>query len=522
MSSACSKPGLLIATITLLSQLNTFGQPNMKNDGYNKLLYPNGKVASEGFTKDGKPDGFWKNYYESGAIKSSGNRKDMLLDGIWKFYNEDSTLSTEISYQADKRNGYTWKYEAGKLTEKVFYVENKKQGEGLSFYETGEMKTRVTYLDDLKDGEGFEYDKDGRIIALLKFNKDLMVSRDEINRFNKDKQKQGKWVEFHENGINKLVGPYTEGKKNGIFKEYDKKGKLIAIYKYDEDQLAESSKDVDVLEEKKTYYQSAKVKTSATYRDGKLQGFLKEFDENGKLINSSKYDQDVKLAEGIIDSLAREQGLWKYFYETGELKAEGKYLDGKKIEEWKYYFRNGQLEQTGFYKKDIVNGKWMWYHENGKIHREELFKNGLQEGQATEYDRLGYMVSNGKYVEGKRIGDWFYYVGDHLEEGKYRDGNRDGVWHGYYDEEKKEKEFEGAYKDGAEDGIHTYYYPNGLVKEIREYKVGVKTGKWQFNNEDGTPYVTSDYKNNEVIKINGVPVKDKEKKEKKSGAGKTT
>ena len=33
-------------------------------DGYNKLLYPNGKVSSEGIIKDGKPDGYWKNYYE--------------------------------------------------------------------------------------------------------------------------------------------------------------------------------------------------------------------------------------------------------------------------------------------------------------------------------------------------------------------------------------------------------------------------------------------------------------------------
>ncbi len=469
--------------------LNTFAQPTMKSDGYNKLMYPNGKIASEGFTKDGKPDGFWKNYYESGAIKSSGNRKDLLLDGIWK-------------------------YEAGKISEKVYFVDNRKQGEGLTFYETGDIKSKVTYLDDLKDGEGFEYDKDGRIIALLKFNKDLMVSRDEINRYNKEKLKQGKWVEFHENGVNKLVGGYIDGRKNGIFKEYDKEGKLIAIYKYEDDQLAESSKDVDVLEERKTYYPTAKVKTSATYRDGKLQGFLKEYDENGVLINTTKFDQDVKLAEGIIDSLAREQGIWKYFYETGELKAQGKYIDGKKVDEWKYYFRNGQLEQTGFYKKDIPNGKWTWYHENAKLHREELYKNGLEDGSSTEYDRLGYLVLSGKYVEGKRVGDWFYYVGDHLEEGKYRDGNKDGLWIGYYDEDKKEKSFEGLYKDGAEDGTHTYYYPNGLVKEIRQYKVGVKAGKWLVYSEDGSPYVNSEYKAGEISKINGVPVKT-DKKEKK-------
>ncbi len=515
MSSPCLKLWSIVAAMTVVMHFNTFAQPTMKSDGYNKLMYPNGKVASEGFTKDGKPDGFWKNYYESGTIKSAGNRKNFLLDGIWKFYNEDSTLSSEISYQTDKKNGLTWKYENGKLSDKTYYVENLKQGESLGFFETGQIKSKVNYLDDLKDGEGFEYEKDGRIIALLKYNKDLLVSRDEINRYNSNRNKSGKWVEFHENGINKLVGGYVDGKKNGIFKEYDKNGKLIAIYKYEDDNLAESSKDVEVLDERKTYWPGARVKTTATYRDNKLQGYLKEYNEDGTLIKTTKYDQGVLLAEGIIDSLAREQGLWKYFFETGELKAQGKYLDGKKIEEWKYYFRNGQMEQSGSYKKDIPSGKWTWYYENGKLHREEFYKNGTEDGSSVEYDRLGYLVANGKFVEGKRVGEWFYYVGDHLEEGKYRDGNKDGMWNGYYDEEKKEKSFEGAFKDGAEDGIHTYYWPNGLVKEVRQYKVGVKTGKWIVNSEDGSQYLNSEYKDNELIKLNGVVIKS-DKKEKKS------
>lgn len=521
MSSACSKPLLTSLVFFLGLSLSTFGQPTMKQDGYNKLTYPNGKIASEGTTRDGRPDGYWKNYYESGQLKSSGNRKEFKLDGIWKFFNEDGSLNNEISYQEDKKNGYSWHYEAGKLAEKVFFVDNVKQGEGLSFYDTGELSAKVTYLDDQKDGVAYEYAKDGRIIALMKYNKDLLVSRDEINRFNSSNEKSGKWIEFHENGINKLVGGYVEDKKHGIFKEYDKNGKLIAIYKYEDGQLAESSKDVDVLDERKTYHPNANVKTSGTYRDGKLQGFLREFDENGKLLKSEQYDEGVKLAEGVLDSIAREQGLWKYFYETGELRAEGKYLDAKKIEEWKYYFRNGKLEQVGSYKRDIPVGKWTWYYENEKLHREETYKNGKPDGNSVEYDRLGYLVLSGKYVDGKRVGDWFYYVGDHMEEGKYRDGNKEGLWLGYYDEDKKDKSFEGAFKDGAEDGIHTYWFETGIVKEIRMYKVGQKTGKWILNSEDGAPYLNSEYKDDDLIKVNGVPVMKEEKKKKEKGSTKT-
>ncbi len=509
MSSGCLKLSTKLILVAIVLNFSTFAQPAMKKEGYNQLLYPNGKIASEGITVDGKPDGFWKNYYESGKIKSAGNRKNFQLDGIWKFYNEDSTLSSEISYQNDTKNGFTWTYNDGILAVKNYFVDNLKQGEGFEFYESGEIKTKVNYLDDLKDGEGFEYAKDGRIIALLKYNKDLLAYRDEINRFNSDNEKQGKWIEFHENGINRLVGGYLEGKKNGIFKEYDKKGKLIAIYKYDNDELSEHSSDVDVLEERKSYHPNGRVKTITTYRDGKIQGFIKEFDLNGKLINCEKYDQDIKLAEGLVDSLGREQGPWKFFFETGELRAEGEYLDAKKWAVWKYYYRNGKLEQQGFYKKDLPDGKWLWYYENSKIHREENYKNGKEDGPTEEYDRLGYLVLKGKYIDGKRTGPWYYYVGDNLEEGKYRDGNKEGLWVSYYDEEKTQKSFEGSYIDGVEDGLHTYYFPNGIIKETRNYQVGMRTGKWIVNSENGLPYSISEYKNGQLVRVNGVSVKDK-------------
>ncbi|MGB0165320.1 MAG: toxin-antitoxin system YwqK family antitoxin, partial [Luteibaculum sp.] len=82
-----------------------FAQQGLKTEGYNKLYYENGKLASEGFSKDGKPEGYWKTYYQNGQLKSEGSRKNFQLEGIWKFYDSDGNLSSEITYEEGKKNG---------------------------------------------------------------------------------------------------------------------------------------------------------------------------------------------------------------------------------------------------------------------------------------------------------------------------------------------------------------------------------------------------------------------------------
>ncbi len=84
---------LAFSVLILLSSIQLgVGQNSTSEDGYKIFTYPDGKISSEGYIKNGKPDGYWKSYFENGKIKSEGNRKDFELDSCWKFYNEDGTL----------------------------------------------------------------------------------------------------------------------------------------------------------------------------------------------------------------------------------------------------------------------------------------------------------------------------------------------------------------------------------------------------------------------------------------------
>src|ERR1700757_3435543 len=99
-----------ISVFSLLFLVTVSALAQQTKEGYNKLYYPSGKLASEGTIRNGKPDGYWKSYYESGKIKSEGNRKDFKLDSLWKFYNQKGLLYLMYTYKSGKKNGFKYTY----------------------------------------------------------------------------------------------------------------------------------------------------------------------------------------------------------------------------------------------------------------------------------------------------------------------------------------------------------------------------------------------------------------------------
>ena len=79
------------------------------------------------------------------------------------------------------------------------------------------------------------------------------------------------------------------------------------------------------------------------------------------------------LSEGIYDEQSRKQGLWKYYFVTGELKEQGAYKNDKKTGTWKFFFINGDVEQIGEYVQDLPEGTWRWYYANKQVRLEEEY-----------------------------------------------------------------------------------------------------------------------------------------------------
>ena len=472
---------------------------------YTFYNYENGNKSSEGFIRNGKPDGYWKTYYENGKIKSEGNRKNYELDSIWKFYNDENKLFLEISYKNGKKNGIKTSYTEGEIIKENF-INDIKQGFTSIYYENGVLRQSINFVAGKEQGIAKEYDKKGNVITLMEYKKGYLISKERVNRYTYDSLMQGKWVTFHPNGNIQSESNYSAGIKNGYFKEYDKDGNLLSVVKYVNGILQTDAVEVTKLDLKREYYPSGQIKKIGSFKNEIPEGVTREFSEKGEIINAQIYKGGNIIGDGIVDAAGLKQGEWKEYYETGELKANGKYENGLKIGEWKFWYENGKMEQKGLYVKgEKPHGDWVWYYKNEQILRKETYINGIENGFLTEYSDSGSVITYGEYVDGLEEGLWTYNTGDIKMEGEYKEGARTGEWKYWYD--NGNLFFKGSFLDDNPDGKHTYYWDNGKTKEEGVYIMGKREGEWTRFNYDGTIFLVTSYKNGIEIKYDGIKIK---------------
>lgn len=495
---------LLFTSFQLYSQ-----QQETNPNGLNTFYYANGKVSSEGTMRDGKPDGYWKTYFENGKIKSEGNRKNFQLDSSWKFYNEEGVLVLEYYYKNGKKNGIRKNYDAKDklLVSEENYVNDVKQEFTKYYYKNGKEKQSIPFLDGREEGLGYEFDTTGTIISLFEYKAGFVKRQEKINRKDKSGLKTGVWKEFYQNGILKNECTYLEGKRNGYLKEYGIKGELLNTTKYVNDIVIENAPELAKLDTKTEYYEGAIVKSTGTYKNGIPEGAFREFSLEGKITSSKIYKDGFLIGEGIYDEANKEQGLWKEYHTNGQLKAQGEYMNGKRIGEWSFYHANGKLEQKGKYdKKGKAQGLWKWYYESGHLLKEENYLNDILDGLMTEYSDSGMVITKGQYIDGQKEDEWVYELGDYKEIGKYKGDRRSGIWKHFYTPSGKLR-FEGAFVDGNPDGKHEFYYLNGKTQQEGKYVIGRKEGNWEYYSEDGIKQLTILYKDDVEIKYDGVKIK---------------
>jgi antitoxin component YwqK of YwqJK toxin-antitoxin module len=470
---------------------------------FKRYFYEGGAKSSEGYLKEGKPEGYWRSYYRNGNLKTEGNRKGYLLDSTWSFYAEDGNKTLEINYTKDRKNGPRKTFKEGKVVRVEPFKDDAIQGFVKEYDMEGNLIKEIPFVDNVKKGAGYGYAKDGRITELLTYKANVLTKEQRINRRDNANQKQGLWIDFYPSKMIKVEGPYVNDLRNGYWKYYQPNGNLIRVEKWVMGELIENAGEVAKIDVKtRLNPNTGKVAFRGTYRNGVEEGVHREYNDSGQVVSGKIYSNGIVLYEGIVDEQGRKQGPWKEYYETGELKAEGKYRNDEKIQDWKYYYRNGKIEQKGEYFRGLPEGMWVWNYEDGSTWRMEEYAGGLEDGSSVEYNDTGAVIAKGSYVEGLKEGKWTMQVNDHFEEGTYFEGLRSGEWKHYY-QNTNELRFKGNFENGLETGLHSHYYPSGQLKERGNYIGGVKDGVWEYLEEDGSTKITIEYDNGEEIRYNG-------------------
>ena len=189
-----------------------------------------------------------------------------------------------------------------------------------------------------------------------------------------------------------------------------------------------------------------------SYTNGKKEGIWEEFEE--KYDPSTKIKKLVKKQFGAFKE-NKKDGVWTLLYETEKKYS----IKGAQIEEINYvegerhgiYWKKTASELAmceGTFTKEQKTGKWTEYtvedEKPGKLKAVLLYNNNKRDGAATIYQPDGVTkAAEGNYKEDYKIGFWKqYYPTGAIDS----EGNRKAE-PGAIESEEKEEDSESGYKE---------------------------------------------------------------------------
>lgn len=164
-------------------------------------------------------------------------------------------------------------------------------------------------------------------------------------------------------------------------------------------------------------------------------------------------------------------GPYKDYYNSGALKVEGHFKNGKPDGNWKSYHENGQVSRLYSYEKGKRNMVYSSFYEDGTLKSKTEDING-------EYLGTGFYKSGNLKYERQLKGGYFkiYRDDETLEiEANYKDNELSGEWKRYY--ENGTIEWLINYKNNERSGVYKHFYKNGNLKLIGENKNDKKEGE---------------------------------------------
>lgn len=387
---------LFISTVLLTIILSVNAQQT-------NTYYPSGKLESSGILINGKKEGEWKWYFENGKISIVGKFKADNEEGVWKWFHSNGVVWASGIFLGGKATGNWKRFDRNGKYLTLKYIDSLEYF-SKSSYQLGEYLSSNTYIGFHHNGK-----REGRWKEFSNYGKLL------LDCWYTNGNRNGFYKEYFEEYAYTTEGNYINGIRVGNWKWIDKSGKIIQIGNFKNGlkdgfwrELSENENlftNGYYLDGKKNgnwieNYESDKT-FKGSYKNGKYDGICTWYYANGKILSKGLYKEGVLIGDwknyfenGSVNEVGLVKGGdqidWKFYYENGKLKEEGSSFNGYKQGEWKEYYENGILRSTGRFKNDIQTGLWKYYHENGN-----LWKSGIQNSYA-EDGEWKYYLSNGE------------------------------------------------------------------------------------------------------------------------------
>ena len=215
----------------------------------------------------------------------------------------------------------------------------------------------------------------------------------------------------------------------------------------------------------KIIYEKQDLKVKVALDDSNIYNFLKNGVSvgRGKWLDAGRFE----VIEGNIPD-----GVYKLFYDSGELKRTFSVKNGSLNGTCKVFYRSGKVEREGVYKDGTENGKSLLYYPTGKLKGFSYYQNGIKTGSTKLFYESGKVKAALNFKNGRPYGEQIMYY----ENGKpnsrvfYDDNGKNGSVTFYYESGKVK--LQGKYVNDQLDGVVTTYYESGRVKKRETFRNG--------------------------------------------------
>ena len=293
----------------------------------------NGQIREEGNFREGKREGEWIFYFNRFTPSAKGSYRNGLKHGIWTEYWEDNNLRRRGEFRDGHEIGewVSWSAMGSEIEHNSCFSENSR-GRFRSFYENGSPKEEYPCTRGKRNGAYAEHDAQGNILRRGFY--DSTGAQDSL------------WESFHAGEKPASRRHYHSGLLEDSVLAWDDAGRISekgffragtgVLTRYDtlggKSQLIDYRNGIPLTFHR--WHPNGKTASEGTFAEGKKTGLWKDWDVQGKLRESSNYENGMLHGER------------RFFDSTGTLTRVQKYFRGYPSEGW-FPKLPGRMKKTG-------------------------------------------------------------------------------------------------------------------------------------------------------------------------------
>ncbi|GAA3600135.1 hypothetical protein Q4Q39_11905 [Flavivirga amylovorans] len=244
----------------------------------------------------------------------------------------------------------------------------------------------------------------------------------------------------------------------------------------------------DILKDNKTIFDNKKQDVVYNYYNGYTEA-IGEMKDNISIGNWQFYNKNGQLSSyGEYNEKGEEIGKWTWLYLNGKIKETAVYENGVLNGENFQYHKNGKPYIVANYSKGKLNGEYKYYNDKGALIQKKYYKNGELDGLYKSFFPVGedliefYIPYKNGLIDNLALE--YHANGNIYAEMSFTNGKREGVEKKYFFNKKISSEIN--YKNGEFNGNYQSYYSNGKTYEIGQSLDNFYNGPWKTFYRDGT------------------------------------